>query len=220
MLAVFDLDGTLLNGDSTALWLWRRVHRSPARLAAALVVTPLALPMVILPFTRRLGASIFLWIATVGLCETRLKESFRAFADEIRAGCEAGGSALDWRCGGLETLDAHLRGGDRVVIVTAAPVLLAQALIEPLGRPVAVLGTTLKRRGGGWVADVHCRNQQKCRALAEAGHGAHWAYAYTDSLDDLPMLRAADRPAIVKGGEAAARRLSRAGLSNGRSLAW
>jgi hydroxymethylpyrimidine pyrophosphatase-like HAD family hydrolase len=34
MLAVFDLDGTLLDGDSTALWLWDRVRRSVPRLLA------------------------------------------------------------------------------------------------------------------------------------------------------------------------------------------
>jgi phosphatidylglycerophosphatase C len=42
------------------------------------------------------------------------------------------------------------------------------------------------------VADIHCRNQRKCQALAEAGHGKRWAYAYTDSLDDLPLLRGAE----------------------------
>ena len=113
-----------------------------------------------------------------------------------------------------------IAAGDRVVVVTAAPALLAEALIGPLGHPIEVLGTSLKRRGGGWVADVHCRHQRKCQALAEAGHGARWTYAYTDSLDDLPLLRGADRPVIVKGGKAAERRLFRAGLLNGRAAAW
>jgi phosphatidylglycerophosphatase C len=94
------------------------------------------------------------------------------------------------------------------------------ALIGLLGRPIEVLGTSLKRRGGGWVADIHCRNQRKCQALAEAGHGARWTYAYTDSLDDLPLLRGAEKPVIVKGGKAGERRLFRAGLANGRATAW
>ncbi|MBW8860705.1 MAG: haloacid dehalogenase-like hydrolase, partial [Caulobacter sp.] len=49
MLAVFDLDGTLLDSDSTALWLWERVRRSWARAAAALLVAPIAVPMVLVP---------------------------------------------------------------------------------------------------------------------------------------------------------------------------
>ncbi len=216
MLAVFDLDGTLLDGDSTALWLWERVRRSPLRALALLAVAPIAVPMVAIPRTRRAGASILLWIATTGLCERGLQTSCEQFGDRFRAGA----NALSWRSGGLETLNRHLAHGDRVVVVTAAPAVLAKALIGPLGHPIEVLGTSLKRRGGGWVADVHCRNQRKCQALAEAGHGASWAYAYTDSLDDLPLLRGADKPVIVKGGKKAERRLFRAGLANGRAAAW
>jgi len=216
VLAVFDLDGTLLNGDSTALWLLDRFRRAPLRALAAAAIVPIAVPMVAIPRTRRLGASIFLWIATAGLSERGLRESCARFGETFRAN----GSALDWRAGGLATLRKHLDVGDRVVVVTAAPVLLAEALIAPLGHPIQVIGTSLKRRGGGWIADVHCRNQRKCQALAEAGHGARWAYAYTDSLDDLPLLRGAERPVIVKGGKKAEQRLFRAGLANGRAAAW
>lgn len=216
MLAVFDLDGTLLDGDSTALWLWDRVKRSPLRALAILAVAPVAGPMVAMPRTRRAGASILLWIATAGLCERALGESCERFGDAFRAGA----TALSWRAGGLAALGEHLESGDRIVVVTAAPAVLARALIGQLGHPIEVLGTSLKRRGGGWVADVHCRNQRKCQALAEAGHGVRWTYAYTDSLDDLPLLRGAERPVIVKGGKAAERRLFRAGLANGRAAAW
>jgi phosphatidylglycerophosphatase C len=206
----------LLDGDSTALWLWERVRRSPLRALAMLAALPIAAPMVALPRTRRAGASILLWIATAGLCDRALRDSCARFGETFHAG----GGALAWRPGGLATLNAHLNSGDRVIVVTAAPAVLAEALIGPLDRPIEVLGTSLKRRGGGWVADVHCRNQRKCQALAEAGHGAHWTYAYTDSLDDLPLLRGAERPVIVKGGKAAERRLFRAGLANGRAAAW
>jgi phosphatidylglycerophosphatase C len=158
MLAVFDLDGTLLDGDSTALWLWERVRRSVPRLLATMLVAPVAIPMVIAPSTRRAGASILLWIATAGLDEPRLRETCLAFANRF----QEGSLPLRWRTSGLEILDAHLAGGDEVVIVTAAPTVLAGALVTPLGRPIIVLGTSLKRRAGGWVADVHCRNQRKC----------------------------------------------------------
>jgi len=172
--------------------------------------------MVIAPRTRRAGASILLWIATVGLDERGLHESCAAFA--VRFG--TGALPLRWRRQGVETLDGHFAGGDEVVVVTAAPTVLARALIAPLDRPIVVLGTTLKRRMGGWVADVHCRHQRKCQALAEAGHGQRWAYAYTDSLDDLPLLQRADAPMIVGCGRAARRRLGRARLPNGRAMAW
>ena len=216
MLAVFDLDGTLLDGDSTAFWLWRRFRRSPLRLAAALLVAPIAVPMVLIPLTRRCGASVLLWIATAGLSEPALRASCADFAEQLRDGV----LPLHWRAQGLTALDAHLAQGGRVVIVTAAPTLLAQALVTPLDRPIVVLGTSLKSKAGGWIADVHCRNQRKCQALAEAGHGARWAYAYTDSLDDLPLLRGADHPVMVKGGKVAKQRLTRAGLPHGQALVW
>jgi phosphatidylglycerophosphatase C len=216
MLAVFDMDGTLLNGDSTALWLWARVKRSPLRLLATLLVAPVAGPMVALPFTRRAGASILLWIATAGLSEQQLLASCDAFAQAfVEKRCK-----LAWKAQALAALDGHVGAGDRVVVVTAAPTCLANALLRTLDRRVDVLGTSLKPGFGGWIANIHCRNQRKCQALAEAGHGARWAYAYTDSLDDLPILRAADKPVIVKGGKAAERRLFRAGLLNGRAAAW
>ena len=216
MLAVFDMDGTLLNGDSTAVWLWKRVRRSPLRILATLAAAPLAIPLVALPHTRRVGASILIWIATFGLTEQALLAS----CDDFGRAFVAGENGLAWKAHALAALGDHLRSGDRVVIVTAAPTCLAQVLLRTLDRPVEVLGTSLKPRFGGWVADIHCRNQRKCQALAEAGHGARWGYAYTDSLDDLPLLRGADRPVIVKGGKAAERRLLRAGLGNGRAAAW
>jgi phosphatidylglycerophosphatase C len=181
-----------------------------------LLVAPVAVPMVIAPRTRRAGASILLWIATVGLTERELRESCADFAARFQTKT----LPLHWRGLGVRTLDAHLADGDQVVVVTAAPTVLAQALIAPLNRPIVVLGTSLKRRAGGWVADVHCRHKRKCQALDEAGHGKRWAYAYTDSLDDLPLLRAADAPMIVGCGKAAKRRLSRAQLPNGRAMAW
>ncbi len=216
MLAVFDMDGTLLDGDSTATWMWERAKQSPLRMMAALAVLPLALPMVALPSTRRAGASVLLWIATAGLSERQLAASCERFAQAFRSGR----NSLTWKAQALSALEDHARSGDRIVVVTAAPTCLAKALLDTLDRPVELLGTSLKPVLGGWVADIHCRHQRKCQALAEAGHGARWAYAYTDSLDDLPILRAADKPVIVKGGRAAERRLFRAGLLNGRAAAW
>lgn len=100
-------------------------------------------------------------------------------------------------------------------MVTAAPALLAQALICPAGQPTEVFGASLKRRAGGWVADIHCRHQRKCQALAERGHGDRWGYAHTDSLDDLPLLRGAERPVIVKDAKEVERRPFRAGPAAG-----
>jgi phosphatidylglycerophosphatase C len=44
--AVFDLDGTLLHGDSTGFWLRDMLGASWSRFVFALLLAPLALPLV------------------------------------------------------------------------------------------------------------------------------------------------------------------------------
>lgn len=178
--AVFDLDGTLLDGDSTARWLQEQLIRPRVRIAFALLSLVAAVPLLAAPALRRWGASILIWLATLGMSDAEMRASFADFAGRVRKGR----SRLRWRPRALAALDAHLARGDRVVVVTAAPRLLAQALIDELQRPVDVLGTSLRRTAGGLVAARHCRHQVKCAVLREAGYGEAWAYAYSDSSDD------------------------------------
>ncbi|EOA5500231.1 haloacid dehalogenase-like hydrolase, partial [Acinetobacter baumannii] len=44
-IVVFDLDGTLLSGDSTRTWLTDKLKSNIFRFIAALIVTPIALPL-------------------------------------------------------------------------------------------------------------------------------------------------------------------------------
>jgi len=66
---VFDLDGTLLTGDSTSIWMIDCIRNSLWRTAIAIAGLPFALPLALYAPSRRIGGSIFLWIATVGLTE-------------------------------------------------------------------------------------------------------------------------------------------------------
>ena len=65
-LAVFDLDGTLLAGDSTLAWVRALLLSSWLRCIAAAIALPAWLFLIWIPSTRKVGASILLWIATVG----------------------------------------------------------------------------------------------------------------------------------------------------------
>ena len=65
-LVVFDFDHTLYDGDSGShlvLWL---IRRHWARSAAALLLSPLLLPLIAWLPTRRRAISVYLWIGTVG----------------------------------------------------------------------------------------------------------------------------------------------------------
>jgi phosphatidylglycerophosphatase C len=185
-LAVFDLDGTLLAGDSTVAWVRALLSSSWLRCIAAAIALPAWLFLIWIPSTRKVGASILLWIATVGYDQGAITHSIQTFAKSF----EQGDRAIRWRSDGLATMNSHLATKDRVVVVTAAPEWLAARLLASWTE-VRALGSRLVRRWGGWVIDEHCFGEEKCRALQENGYGSAWDVVYTDSYADAPLLAGA-----------------------------
>ncbi len=82
-IVVFDLDGTLLSGDSTRTWLTDKLKSNIFRFIAALIVTPIALPLMKFKKYKSKGASLYLWIATYSLNEQELEYSFKNFSKNI-----------------------------------------------------------------------------------------------------------------------------------------
>src|SRR5580698_883836 len=78
-IAVFDLDGTLLAGDSTAAWLRMLICSSWLRCSVATLTLPICLFLIWFSKSRRIGASVLLWIATVGYDREVLLKSIEAF---------------------------------------------------------------------------------------------------------------------------------------------
>jgi phosphatidylglycerophosphatase C len=204
---VFDLDGTLLDGDSTTAWMVAKIRRSWWRTALALTVSPFA--ALLMTSSRRWGASAFLWIASVGLNERALRASFRTFAVQVHAG----DGAASWRAAGVQVLRDHIFRGERVVLATAAPAWLAEVLFERLGLQIEIVGSVLSPFWGGWIGSRHCRHHAKCEALAQAGHGQRWSIAYSDSADDWPLLARADKPRLVNGSQTTIARLAKIGIA-------
>lgn len=203
---VFDLDGSLLDGDSTAAWMIGRIRASWRRTLLTMMLAPPA--ALLMTRSRRWGASAFLWIASVGQDEQALRASFRTFAAQIGVG-----GAPAWRPRGLQALYEHISLGERVVVATAAPAWLAEALFERLSLRIEIVGSVLSPFWGGWIGARHCRHQAKCEALAEAGHGRRWSVAYSDSADDWPLLARADRPRLVNGSPTTVARLAKIGVA-------
>jgi phosphatidylglycerophosphatase C len=213
--AVFDFDGTLLNGDSTGSWMFALVSRSFIRGGVALLIAPLAGSLLLFPRSRRYGASALLWIATVGMDEEQLHRSLDDFVQTFRTKS----SRLKWKDGGIATLERHLAEGHRVVVVTAAPSILAEPLLAPWSK-CRVFGSSLKRFAGGWILERHCRGEDKCRMLAENGYPAQWAFAYTDSRDDRPLLVRAEHPFVVNAGPRTIKALRDSGVGSIEGLVW
>ena len=79
-VVVFDFDGTLYSRDSFAAFLRWCIMRSPLRLMLALLLVPVAVVFLVLPARRRRWASLFTWVASVGLSSGRIHARIAQFA--------------------------------------------------------------------------------------------------------------------------------------------
>ncbi|SDY61079.1 phosphatidylglycerophosphatase C [Lysobacter sp. yr284] len=193
-LVVFDFDHTLYDGDSGShLFAWL-IKRSWWRMALALLITPLAGPMVAWLRTRRIGISAFVWVGTVGMSGAR---SLDAAIDRYVAGHTEQIRARLLPVA-LDVLHRHREQGDQVVVATGAPPELARAILAFVAHEdVPVVGTLVGPRLGALGARRHCHSHMKMTMLREAGFTAPVETAYSDSSADLPLLQAARKPVVV-----------------------
>ncbi len=202
---MFDLDGTLLRGDTTAEFIRGLILRSPLRLTAAVAAGPVLVPFFFLPFARRYAITVLLWIATFGHRPERFQARLERFAVAHAADANRIPVVLD-------RLHAHLEAGDRVVIATGCADWLARAICRALGLDaVEVMAARLQhgrrcvrpsRDCAMWDALPNSARAfsfgvEKVRRLAAAGIAIPVACAYTDSLTDLPLLLAATERFVV-----------------------
>lgn len=194
-LVVFDFDHTLCDGDAgTKLYRWL-IGRAWWRGLLALLVAPVAGPMLAFLPTRRFGMSAFIWAGTLGVRDAgALDALIDAFVVANDTALRA--SAL---APGLAALARHRRAGDHVVVATGAPPRLARAILERVAgdADLPILGTELGPALGGMVIRRHCHHAMKMAMLHDAGFTAPIAVAYSDSTADLPLLQAAQHPVVV-----------------------
>ena len=193
-LVVFDFDHTLYDGDSGShLFKWL-LDRAWWRQLLAILVTPIAGPMVAWLRTRRAGISVYVWIGTVGLHRRR---DLDALIDRyVRANTESIKAHL--LPVALDVLRSHREAGDRVVVATGAPPELARAILAFVAHEdVPVVGTLVGPKFGALGAIRHCHHAMKMTMLREAGYTQPVAVAYSDSSADLPLLQAARKPVVV-----------------------
>ncbi len=190
LVAVFDVDGTLLRGD--CLWLAvRRSRGAFGQLGAALA----CLPWLIGWQARLVSTGRFKQqaIAAFQICEAFNRAEAHAIG------------ASDWltelrgqlRPEALERLRWHQGRGDRVLLCSASPRMLLQPLADWLA--VELLCTELQRSDGYWqstLSSANCKGPEKVRRLSEhlgALEGLA-IEAYGDSKGDRELLQASTRP--------------------------
>jgi HAD superfamily hydrolase (TIGR01490 family) len=100
-------------------------------------------------------------------------------------------------------LQAHLDAGHDVYLISATPDFLAQELAQTLGA-TAGIGSGLEIVDGvftGRFTTGTMHGPEKARAaqtlMAERGFDPADCYAYSDSLNDLPLLTAVGTPVVV-----------------------
>lgn len=202
---LFDLDGTLIPGDSVAALLRWQLRRAPIRRVIALVLLPLLWPTFLHPRSLTWGANVFSWLATVGRRAEALAADRRTFVDEAVAR-----GNLHFFDVVKARLEAHLAAGDRVVIVTGASREMVDEIWRALdGPPVAIVASRTGPCLGGRIAADHCLGVRKLGCLARAGVVAPYDVVYSDSARDLPIWRAARHAVVVTATRDAYDRLAR-----------
>ena len=214
-LVLFDFDGVIVAGDSFASWLRREGLKPPLRRLAGWLVAPVGLPLMAFPATLSLGARLFLHAAVHG-----------AETAALRASLEAWGRALARRPGrviqqGVLALHGHLAAGDRVVVVSGTESTLLKAVLDELGvRGAEIVASEIDHDGPSARVRRHCFGAGKLAALAAAGITPPWDVAYSDSPNDLPLLRHAREAVCVNWRPARRRRAASAPGGTVRFVDW
>jgi HAD superfamily hydrolase (TIGR01490 family) len=179
-VAVFDLDGTLIRGDSFVAFLLACLKRHPTRLMRCL-----HLPGAV--FIHLVGWRDNTWLKTVflraivgGLTRDDLDPLVVAFVNDLER------TRIKARA--LETLEHHRAQGAHVVLASASPDLYVETIGAQLGFD-AVISTRLawaEDRCLGTLVDGNCHGAGKQRLIEE--RFGRVDYAYTDHDADLPML--------------------------------
>jgi len=187
---LFDFDGVLFQGDAFELFIRHRYGSAMHKLLAAMTMPWWLLCGV---FSRRLAERTLTHIALCGLGAQRYQAAAEAFADELVR------RPRQFYRDGLIALRRHLADGDEVIIVTGCERILVTRLLSQLGLPeLSVVASQLKPGLFGMRVHVHNVGRRKVQNLAARGV-AHWRIAYSDSFQDMPMLKPAGEAVLVNG---------------------
>lgn len=196
--AFFDLDNTLMRGSSLFL-LARGLYRRGFFTARQVFGFALQQARFRLQGNERTGEIDALRAAALTFVAGHRVEELQELGNEIFD--ESIHDAL-WN----QTIDltkAHLQAGQRVWLVTAAPIEAAMVVAERLGLTGA-LGTIAEQRDGRYtgalVGDLlHGPAKAKAVAALASTEGLDLARcsAYSDSSNDLPLLELVGHPCAI-----------------------
>ena len=200
-IAIFDLDGTLVRGDTFVKYIAGFVMRRPIRLFRCLVLTG-----VILRFVRGLVSAAHMkervLMAALGGSD---RTEIRLYTDGFLIRLIPEGMSKR----GLEALERHRKLGDKLVLLSASP----DVYVVELGRRLGfheVICTKVQWSGdrfSGELCGPNIKGEEKvqCFLSIKRRFAEAIVVAYADHMSDLPLLRAVDSGVLVNGSKKAKR---------------
>lgn len=211
-VVLFDFDGVLIHADSFGLFMRDRYKRSLLRKLLVLPTVPWLLLGLMVSW--RWPVRTLVHIGLLGVSEPRYAAAASAFAAQLvrrpKLFCRDG----------LLALRRHQAAGDRVVVVTGCEYTLVSSILQELGlTDIEVLASQLRPSWLGMRVKSHNVGKRKLQALASHGLQA-WRVAYSDSSQDIPMLKLAAEAVLVNGTPKRCKKIEKALGRSVKRVEW
>lgn len=194
-LAIFDLDNTLINGDSDFLWGQFLTEKG--------IVDKLTYENQNKIFYQQycqgdLNISEFLKFALKPLAENNPEDLYlwrKQFLNEKIQPILLPSA--------FELIDKHIRNGDTLLVITATNQFITEPIVDKLGisNLLATLPEYINERFTGNFTGTPCFQEGKVQRLEswmlENNENLQGSWFYSDSYNDLPLLQRVDHPVAV-----------------------
>lgn len=185
-LAIFDLDDTLIGGNSPSLWL---AHLADLGWLDRESFIPREQELVAQYAALQISLEEYMAFSLqplVGRTPEEVEYITGPFVEEVIEPLIHSDA--------MRAIANHRAAGDRILVISASPTFLVEAIAERLGIQ-EVLATELELQHGcysGRVTGIPCARDGKIRRLeqwlATEGEALAGAHFYSDSRNDLPLL--------------------------------
>ncbi len=214
-VVLFDFDGVLMRGDAFSRFVWSRFRRSWWRMLLAVIALPWLLPFIAIRALRIPIIGVFVRISLLGIGQPRFDLLVREFAAELV------GKPRIFIREGISAMRRHIADGDRVVIVTGCEENLVRAIFNAIGLPdLEIIASRLRAGRLGMRKQVHNFGAAKPVQIADHGISEPWDLAYSDSANDIPMLKRAAEAVLVNADARTSLRIRRALGRDVRQVNW
>ena len=192
-VAVFDFDGTLVSKDTGFEFNKWLTTRSSLRTVLTIVLLPLIGAFYYFPVTRKFGINIWCYLSTAFQNESL----FNLRKDFIEYYFSTSGAVV--YAEGVKELRQCQQNGTPVIILSGSPRWLLHGVVKHLGLTgCKIIGSEQSVVKYALLLKNHCYRKNKLKMANEAGVAENgWAVGYSDSMSDIPMLRACHRKVLI-----------------------